>query len=203
MFRLAALWGSRGERVICATTTRIWPPAAELCAELRVDDFQTIEADLRRRPSPMVTVASRIEGGKCCGFSADDTLSLAALAQHLIVEADGSAGRPLKAHAAHEPVIAGGASCVVAVVGSWCVGTTLDPGHVHRPERFAMLSGRAMGSLVTAEDVARVILHEEGWLRAVPPRAAFHVVVTGVDRGIARALEAHAGAGRIAGVHCE
>lgn len=201
MFQLAAAWASRGEATICTTTTQIWPPRPEQCPDLRVADVASLVADLRRRPSSLVTVASRLEDGKCRGFSADDTLSLQAAAHHLVVEADGAAGRPVKAHAPHEPVIAAGAACVVAVVGSWCVGAPLDSSNVHRPERFATLSGRPPGSRITADDVARVILHEEGWLRAVPPGAAFHVVVTGLDQGIARSLALHPRARRLAGVH--
>jgi len=202
MFRLAAQWASRGESALCATTTRIWPPTEEQCPDLRVTaDLGLLVDDLRRRPSPRVTVASRVEGGKCVGFSAEDTLALKAEARHLVVEADGSAGRPVKGHAAHEPVIAEGASCVAAVVGAWCVGAPLDAEHVHRPERFAALAGRRLGESVSAGDVARVILHEGGWLRAVPPGAAFHVVVTGAGADLARALAEHPRAGRLAGIH--
>jgi len=203
MFRLAAAWAARHETVLCTTTTRIRPPTAEQCPDLRVDSLPPLVADLRRRPAPVVTVAGAIRDGKCVGFSADEALSLKTEAHRLVVEADGSAGRPVKAHAPHEPVLATAASCVTAVVGSWCVGAPLDANHVHRPERFAALSGRPPGSAVTADDVAHVILHEEGWLRTVPPTAAFHVVVTGGDAGIIRSLQRHPRAGRLAGVHRE
>lgn len=201
MFRLAAAWAARHETVLCTTTTRMLPPTAEQCPDLRVDALALLVADLRQRPAPMVTVASSIGDGKCIGFSADEALSLKSEAHHLVVEADGAAGCPVKAHASHEPVLASAASCVVAVVGSWCVGNSLAPGHVHRPERFAVLSGRSLGSAITASDVANVILHEEGWLLTVPITAAFHVVVTGGDAAIVRALERHPRASRMAGVH--
>jgi probable selenium-dependent hydroxylase accessory protein YqeC len=203
MYRLAAAWASRGETVVCTTTTRIRPPEPHQCPDLRLGDRAALVLDLRRRPAPVVTLASRSEHGKCQGFSADDTLALRAAADHLVVEADGAAGRPVKAHAPHEPVIAARATCVVAVVGAWCVGAPLTAEHVHRPERFAALAGRPPGAPLDAQDVARVILHAEGWLRAVPPGAAFHVVVTGSarDSGLARALRAHPNASRLAGVH--
>lgn len=201
MYRLAAEWCRRGESALCATTTKVWPPRPEQCADLRLGALEAVRLDLRRRPATLTAVASRMEGGKCLGFPADETLALAAEARHLVVEADGAKERPVKAHAPHEPVIAAGASCVAAVVGAWCVGAPLDAQHVHRPEIFAALSGRALGEPVTAEDVARVILRRDGWLRAVPEGAAFHVVVTGEDRGVARALAGHPEAGRLAGVH--
>ncbi len=201
MYRLAAGWASGGEASICATTTKIWPPTPAECPDLRVADFAPLVADLRRRPALRVTVASRIVGGKCLGFSAGETLSLRAETRHLVVEADGAAGRPLKAHAPHEPVVAPGAACVVAVVGGGCVGAPLDAAHVHRAERFAALVGRPLGARVTAADVARAILGTGGWLGTVPSGAAFHVVVTGADTGIAEALAAHANARRLAGIH--
>lgn len=201
MFRLASAWAARGERVICTTTTKIWAHETSACSDVRIDDFVSIVTGLRERPAPMVVVASHLEGGKCHGFSAREAMSLKPFARRLIVEADGSAERPVKAHAPHEPVVAGGASCVVGVVGGWCVGAPLDAVHVHRPELFSAITGRPIGATVTAKDVARAILDEAGWLRAVPPGAAFHVVVTGPDQGIPAALEVHAHANRLAGIH--
>jgi probable selenium-dependent hydroxylase accessory protein YqeC len=200
MYRLAAAWRALGETVVCTSTTRILPPEPGQCPDLRIHSLPSLMADLRQRPSPLVTVASRMQDGKCIGFSADEALSLKSAAQHVVIEADGSAGRPLKAHASYEPVVAPQASCVVAVVGAWCVGAPLDAEHVHRPERVSGLTGRPIGSILTADDVANVIMDEEGWLGTVPPRAAFHVVVAGGDAGIFQALRCHPQASRLAGI---
>lgn len=200
MYRLAAAWTARQESVLCTTTTRIMPPAKEQCPDLRIASLGSLISDLRLRPTQLATVVSGTKDGKCLGFGPLEALSLKSEARHLVVEADGSAGRPVKVHAPYEPVLAPSASCVVAVVGSWCVGAPLDARHVHRPERFAALTGSALGSAVTAFDVANAILHNEGWLLRVPPGAAFYVVATGGDAGIAHALERHPQASRLAGV---
>lgn len=201
MFKLAAAWAARGERTVCTTTTKIWVPTPDQCCDLRVGTFKDILADLNDRPASMAAVAHRIENGKCLGFSAEETFSLKTACQRLIVEADGSAGRPVKAHAAHEPQIAAGAACVVAVVGGWCVGAPLDAEHVHRPERFSAISGRPMGEPVTATDVAGVILGANGWLGSVPANAALHVVVNGDDNGLLAAIRTHPSANRLSGLH--
>ncbi len=201
MFKLAAAWAACGERTICATTTKIWVPTPEQCSDLRLGAFSDVLAGLPARPAPLVAVADRIENGKCLGFSVEETFSLKTVCQRLIVEADGSAGRPVKGHAAHEPQIAAGAACVIAVVGGWCVGAPLDAEHVHRPERFSAISGRPLGEPVTATDVAGVILGDNGWLGSVPANAAFHVVVNGDDNGLLAAIRSHPSAKRLAGFH--
>ncbi len=201
MFSLATAWAARHETTICSTTTKIWVPSSDQCSDLRVGTLDSVITSLTTKPATMVTVASRIEGGKCLGFNADETLLLKGTANHLVVEADGSAGRPVKAHAPHEPQIAAEVSCVVAVVGGWCIGAPLDAEHVHRHELFAALSCRQPGTAVTADDVARVILDNSGWLRKMPPNAAFHVVVTGAENGIVAALASHPNTSRITAIH--
>ena len=54
----------------------------------------------------------------------------------LLVEADGARRLPLKAPAAHEPVIPAWASSVIVVAGLSGLGKPLSTDWVHRPERF-------------------------------------------------------------------
>lgn len=84
---------------------------------------------------------------------------LASWFDYVLVEADGAAGRPLKAHAAHEPVIppeAGQTVCVVGASGFWRPIRQA----AHRPERYAALAGVSPESLATAETEAAVLLAE-------------------------------------------
>jgi probable selenium-dependent hydroxylase accessory protein YqeC len=202
MYQLAAAWRARNETVIATTTTQIRPPTPDQCLDLRVGDLPQLVAGLVHRPAPLATLARRIRDGKCLGFSADDVLSLRPAADRLVVEADGAAGLPVKAHAPHEPVVAASATCVVAVVGAWCIGVPLSAAHVHRPQRFAELSGRPLLSPIGCVDVANVILHDQGWLRCVPDAAAFHVVITGGGERLAEALRGHPFAHRLSGIWC-
>ncbi len=67
----------------------------------------------------------------------------------LLIEADGSRGKPLKAWAEHEPPIPGFVEFVVQVVGLTGLGKSLNHENVHRPEIFSKLSGLSMGELIT------------------------------------------------------
>ena len=68
--------------------------------------------------------------------------TLAALADYMLVEADGSRQMPLKAHAAHEPVIPACAERVICVAGASGFDRPIRA-CVHRPERFCALTGAA------------------------------------------------------------
>ena len=84
---------------------------------------------------------------------------LAALADYVLAEADGSAGRPLKAHAAHEPVIPPEANQIVILVGASGFGWPVQEA-VHRPEVFARLTGLGPEAPASPEAVAEVLQRE-------------------------------------------
>ena len=99
-------------RVIVCTTTHIYPEQNMPC--LVSPSEAEVEAELAR--THCVCVGSASESGK---FSAPELTfrTLCALADYVIVEADGSKRLPLKAHAAHEPVIPPEANQTILVVG--------------------------------------------------------------------------------------
>lgn len=109
----------------------------------------------------------------------------------LLIEADGSRQRPLKAPAAHEPAIPPAAEKVIVVAGLGALGRPLSSEHVHRPEIFAELAALRAGEPVTAEAVTRVLAHPEGGLRHIPPRAGRAVLLTqaNAEECRARAIE--------------
>ncbi len=96
----------------------------------------------------------------------------------LLLEADGARGRALKAPAPHEPDIPPWVQSVVVVSGLSSLGHPLNADHVHRPQRFATLSGLAPGNPITPAALARVLRHPQGGLRGHPPRARRALVLT-------------------------
>ena len=84
---------------------------------------------------------------------------LAGLADYVLVEADGSAGRPMKAHAPHEPVIPPQANQTICVVGASGFGQPVSLA-AHRPERYARLAGVTLDTPVTPELEAGVLAAE-------------------------------------------
>lgn len=99
----------------------------------------------------------------------------------LLIEADGSRQRPLKAPAAHEPVIPDFVDSVVVVAGLSGLGKPLSDEAVHRLEIFAKLSGLKIGEAITSDALTRVLTHPEGGLKNIPARARRMVLLNQAD----------------------
>jgi probable selenium-dependent hydroxylase accessory protein YqeC len=147
MSALAREMAARGERVLVTTTTKI---AAEEGEGLWPEG---ISISHRGR-----------SGGKLIGHPPEevDAFKASGRFDRILVEADGSRRRPLKAPAAHEPVIPSTADAVVVVAGMSGLGVPLSEETVFRAEIWAALSGTALDAPLDAESFARVALHELG-----------------------------------------
>ncbi len=172
MYRLVAELRASGVGAVAATTTRIAPPAPGEPALLCAETWEELER--RLGPGPSAVVARRLlPGGKVEGIPADwcDRIGREGLAGALVVEADGSARKPVKAPEAWEPVVPSSSTLFVAVVGLSCVGAPVDGGHAHRPERISAVTGLPPGARLTPGALARLLGSEEGLLRGRPVRA--------------------------------
>lgn len=180
MYALAEALARTGRRVVATTSTKIACPVACASRDVMIESYPAKLTSLLSRRSAKIgyVIAGKtvLEGGaKIGGYSLYelDALSASGAADCWLVEGDGAAGRSLKAHQDHEPVVSTQADLVIAVVGIDCVGKPLTDEHVHRAGRFRDLLGRQCDSPITVDDVASIILH---------PRGYFANVGQGIDR---------------------
>ena len=80
-------------------------------------------------------------------------------ADHILVEADGSAGRPLKAHRPWEPVIPACSDQTVCLVGASGIGKPVSE-VCHCPDLFAFLAEISPDAPATKEAIAKVLNRE-------------------------------------------
>ena len=99
----------------------------------------------------------------------------------LLVEADGSRQKPLKAWSSHEPPIPSFVDQVVHVVGLTGLQQSLDDEYVHRPEIYSTLSGLNIGERVTTEALIRVLKHTQGGLKNIPVQARRTILLNQAD----------------------
>ena len=153
MYTLAEELRHRGT-VVVTTSTHIQRPE-QYPVLTAADDVAAALAE-----HGAVCVASESPEGKLCA-PALSFEALAALADFVLVEADGSKRLPLKAHAPHEPVIPPNARRIIYVVGADGFGRPIRQ-VCHRPERYAALCGAAEDDIVTPM-LEAAVLHAEGY----------------------------------------
>ena len=162
LFRLGSELAGDGRQTLLTTTTKIWARQMDQAPFTVTSASESLlarelPAALRGYGQVLALAGPAPDAAKMQGLSPDTVCRLAALAavQAVVIEADGSRERPLKAPAEHEPVIPPCATHVVSVVGLTALGKPLHADWVHRPERVAQLTGLRPGDLITAEAVAR------------------------------------------------
>jgi molybdenum cofactor cytidylyltransferase len=99
----------------------------------------------------------------------------------LLIEADGSRQRPLKAPADHEPALPEFIETVVVVASLTGLGKPLTGEFVHRPDFFAHLSGVKMGETITLEALSRLLVHPAGGVKNIPLQARRIVLLNQAD----------------------
>lgn len=154
MHALAAELTAAGQMVVITTTTKIFPPERDVAQEPWLLGRQTPPQDeLRRRLAggrPLTLAASRQADGKLTALDQAQLAALAALeGLWVLVEADGSAGKPLKAWEDYEPVLPEQAGTLVVLAGASGILQPLGPKAAHRHELFTGQAGLSAGEPIT------------------------------------------------------
>lgn len=176
-----ALAGALPGRTVMTTTTRIF--AAQM--DLAEDVCTLADADWRQRLDAFdesLLVVGRVEGDRAVGVSRELPAELCGRAgiDWVLVEADGSRMRPVKAPAAHEPVIPGATGLLVVVAGIDALSGPICE-VAHRPERVGAITGLAPEQALTPDALARLLTSPEGGLKDAPPAARVAVLINKVE----------------------
>ena len=99
----------------------------------------------------------------------------------LLIEADGSRGKPLKGWADHEPPIPSFVTQVVHVAGLASLGKPLNEENVHRPELFARLSGLMIGESITTDSFVQALTHPQSGIKNIPANAHKVILLNQAD----------------------
>ena len=178
LYALGREIAERGRGVILTTTTKIYEPAPSpevrqfLSRELGALTEWTAR-HLRRHPC-LLLAERRLPDGKLAGLPPAWVDALFALegVTSIVNEADGAAGRPLKAPRNGEPVLPDSTTLLVPVMGIDGLGRPLEEETVFRSAIASRLLGLPLGSTVTEEAAARLMVesikHAPAGARIVP-----------------------------------
>jgi probable selenium-dependent hydroxylase accessory protein YqeC len=193
MSALVRAFGSdASERILATTTTKFG-------AEEQTGPWRPCQAD---NPTALKLLGEQyalpvlgyreldFDRDRLLGFSADtiDAVARDSTFTRIIVEADGSRRRPLKAPDTNEPVFPATTDTCIAVAGMSGLGQPLDDTAVFRPQRWSALTGQKAGLPVTPDALARVIAHPAGLMRGAPLQAKRQVFLNQADTSERRAM---------------
>jgi molybdenum cofactor cytidylyltransferase len=176
-----ALAGALPGRTVMTTTTRIFAAQMDLALEVCTladagwrDRLDTFEESL--------LVVGRVEGDRAVGVPRELPAELCRRdgIDQVVVEADGSRMRPVKAPAAHEPVIPDATGLLVAVAGIDALSGPIRE-VAHRPERVGAITGLDPEQTMTPDALARLLTAPEGGLKGAPPAARVAVLINKVE----------------------
>ncbi|NLB51806.1 MAG: putative selenium-dependent hydroxylase accessory protein YqeC [Syntrophomonadaceae bacterium] len=185
MFRLADEIPNRYQTLI-TTTTKIFIPPADRYPTFTANGNKFNEIELKQflqagiKP---VLGSGLLPENKLSGLNQEQFKNIAQWQEieYILVEADGSKGRPLKGHLYFEPVIPQWTTMVIIVIGADALGKPLDSDYVHRSEVVTELTGNRPGSVITPEIISKLITHSQGIMRSIPPLARTTVIINKVD----------------------
>lgn len=150
-----------GRRVLFTTTTKFYPPED---GNVYIGPASGIPAN-----GLFVTAAkTALNNGKLQGYTPDEIAQIPPFFDHIIVEADGAAGKPAKAPNDTEPVYPFYTAIVIGVIGLDCLGKPLGDEWVHRAPLFADITASQLGDIITTQHLIRLIVHTNGLFKGAP-----------------------------------
>ena len=169
---------------ILTTTTKIFEPepSPSLLQFLSpdLDALKTWVAEHAGCHQSLLVARGRLPEGKLAGIPPEwvDGLITMDGVSVIVAEADGAAGRPLKAPRDGEPVVPGSTTLLVPVMGIDGLGRPLGEETVFRSTIASRLLDMPMGSTVTEEAIARLMVE---LIKHAPPGARIIPLINKVD----------------------
>lgn len=153
-----------GRHTLLTTTTKIYKPDGE---SVYIGKAAHIHAD----SCYMVAANRLLPSGKLEGYAAQDIKTIAELCMFdvILAEADGAAGKPVKAPSESEPVYPLAVDLIIGVIGADCLGQPVTEENVHRSALFCKVTGAHEGEPITARHIISLISHTDGLFRHADP----------------------------------
>jgi molybdenum cofactor cytidylyltransferase len=163
-----------GVPVLVTTTTHLAPEQLSFADRtITEDDISGIEilfSDLENEV--VLLIGKKNESGRVSGIPEKVLEEVLQFTKrrgfNLLIEADGSRQRPMKAPAPHEPVIPSFVDSVVFVTGLTALGNPLTDEWVHRVDVFAELADMNKGEEITTAAIIQVLTDPLGGLKGMP-----------------------------------
>jgi molybdenum cofactor cytidylyltransferase len=184
LYALGRELSALGCGIILTTTTKILEPApSPFLLQFLSNELGEIKkwvAENLNRHQSLLIARKRLPNGKLEGIYpewAEEIFSMDGVSI-IVNEADGAAGRPLKAPRDGEPVIPQNTTLLVPLIGIDGMGSPLDEEWVFRSAIASRLLNLPVGSTVTEDAITRLVME---WIKSGPAGARVVPLINKVD----------------------
>lgn len=149
-------------KLLVTTTTKIFVPGKEQYDFMVIgeENFQGIGCSNNK--GIYVYGCSINEEGKMVGISIKMLNTQLSRFDFILVEADGSKGKPIKGWNKSEPVISSKTVKTIGVLSIESIGKVINEKNVHRVDEFLNITNAVENGIISLENVLSVIFHPNG-----------------------------------------
>ena len=160
LFLLAEELKRLNKKVLVTTTTAIYNPEEGQYDFYFLGD---IENGFNPKNGSITVYGEKIKDEKLIGPSLTklEGIIKRKLFDFILIEADGSKKKPIKAPASHEPVVSEYTTKTIGIIGLDCLGQRIER-IVHRPEIFVRITNTDYSDIIDEGSILKLVLSTEG-----------------------------------------
>lgn len=152
----------RDNKLLVTTTTKIFVPGKEQYDFMAIgpENFQNI--GFSNKNGIYVYGKSINEEEKIVGISIDMLNDQLSYFDYILVEADGSKGKPIKGWNITEPVISSKTVKTIGVLSIESIGKEINENNIHRVREFLNITNAVEDGIISIDNVISIIFHAGG-----------------------------------------
>lgn len=184
IFNLAFELKKLNKKVLVTTTTAMYNPKSSL-----YDNFILLDNEKDKEINwckGHITVLGKCvsEENKLLGVGEVflDDIFRKEIFDFILVEADGSKKKPIKAPASHEPVIPSRTTKVIGIIGMDSLNKSIDNSNVHRPEILSKITNSQIGEKITEEVICKLVISKNGIFKNTPNNSEKYLLLNKIDK---------------------
>lgn len=152
----------RDTKTLVTTTTKIYKPAANQYDFIAIgqEKFNKIKTNCSKGIYVYGSAVSTED--KLIGVNPNELRELDLYFDNILIEADGSKGKPIKGWNETEPVVYSETSKTIGVLSIENIGRQVNENNVHRLREFINISNSGENQPIEKEHIASVVFHKSG-----------------------------------------
>ncbi|SDL10716.1 selenium cofactor biosynthesis protein YqeC [Natronincola ferrireducens] len=185
MFKLAEELREAGKKVLVTTTTAIFCPHKGIYDYFSLTNNEHPLKVLKKTKDANIYILGReiTQENKLLGLQPEDVTMLYEEKEfdYILVEADGSKRKPIKAPADHEPVIPSNTAKTIGIIGLDALNKPINNDWVHREKLFSELTGKAIGDRIDIKTIVKLIIDSQGLFKNTSPSSEKYLILNKAD----------------------